>query len=104
MRIIIDLLYVLVAVAFLGNAGLGVYHAGAEWKYWDPPASCAAPSTLPNFDIKQTSFDRVPPSCSAPSLRILGLSFAGWNVVTSVLLAGGALVAAREAFAQVSSR
>jgi disulfide bond formation protein DsbB len=96
--------YVLVAVAFLGNAGLGVYQAGAEWKYWEPPASCAAPSTLPSFDLKQDTFDRVPASCGVASWRFLGLSFAGWNVVASGLLAAGALVAAREAFAQVPSR
>src|SRR5262245_19435548 len=76
-------IYVLVAVAFLANAGLGVYQAGAEWKYWDPPASCAAPSTLPTFDLKQESYDRVPPTCGVASGRFLGLSFAGWNVVAS---------------------
>ena len=31
------LLFFVVALAFLGNAGLGVYHAGAEWKFWAGP-------------------------------------------------------------------
>jgi disulfide bond formation protein DsbB len=83
-----------VALAFLVNSGLGVYQAGAEWKFWDPPASCAAPSTLPSFDLKEQSFDRIPASCGVASWRFLGLSFAGWNAVTSLLLAGGAAAAA----------
>jgi disulfide bond formation protein DsbB len=85
-----------VAIAFLVNAGLGVYQAGAEWKYWEPPASCAAPATLPNFDLKQGSFDRIPVSCGVAGWRFLGLSFAGWNAVASMLLAAGAALAALE--------
>jgi disulfide bond formation protein DsbB len=30
----------LLALAFLGAAGLAVYHAGVEWKLWAGPASC----------------------------------------------------------------
>ena len=32
---------VLIAVGFLINAGVGVYHAGIEWKWWEGPATCA---------------------------------------------------------------
>ena len=81
------ILFGLIALAFLINAGVGVYQAGAEWKFWDPPASCAAPSTLPTFDLKKDTFDRIPVSCGVASWRFLGLSFAGWNVVASLLLA-----------------
>jgi disulfide bond formation protein DsbB len=91
--------FLLVAVAFLANAGLGTYQAGAEWKLWEPPASCAAPGELPTFDLKQNSFDRIPASCGVASWRFLGLSFAGWNVVASAMLAAGAALAAREAVA-----
>jgi disulfide bond formation protein DsbB len=95
-RIGAAVIFVAVAVAFLGNAGLGTYQAGAEWKFWDPPASCAAPSTLPRFDLKNDNFNRIPVSCGIASWRFLGLSFAGWNVVSSVLLAAGAATAALE--------
>jgi disulfide bond formation protein DsbB len=89
-------LFLLVAIAFFVNAGLGTYQAGAEWKFWDPPASCAAPAMLPSFDLKNDSFNRIPVSCGVASWRLLGLSFAGWNVVASVLLAAGAATAALE--------
>jgi disulfide bond formation protein DsbB len=91
--------FLLVAIAFLANAGLGTYQAGAEWKFWLPPASCSAPSELPTFDLKTETFDRIPASCGFASWRFLGLSFAGWNVVASILLAAGSLVAARDVFA-----
>jgi disulfide bond formation protein DsbB len=87
----------LVAVAFAVNAGLGIYQAGAEWKFWDPPATCATPAELPTFDIKQLNLDRVPAGCGVASWRFLGLSFAGWNAVVSALLAAGAVMTALKA-------
>ncbi|HWE17928.1 MAG TPA: disulfide bond formation protein B [Hyphomicrobiaceae bacterium] len=86
-----------VGVAFLANAGLGVYQAGAEWKFWDPPATCSAPVDLPAFDLKTMNLDRVPASCGVASWRFLGLSFAGWNAVASTALAAGAFAAALKA-------
>lgn len=87
----------LVAIAFLANAGLGTYHAGAEWKYWEGPATCAAqgaPLTIgPGGLLKELETTRVI-RCDEASWRLLGLSFAGWNVVASVLLAAGAAAAA----------
>jgi disulfide bond formation protein DsbB len=86
-----------VGVGFLVNAGLGVYQAGAEWKLWDPPSTCAAAAELPTFDARSLSIDRVPALCGVASWRFLGLSFAGWNAVISAALAGGALTAALKA-------
>ncbi len=86
-----------VGLAFVVNAGLGIYQAGAEWKLWDPPATCASPSELPTFDLKTMNLDRVPASCGVASWRFLGLSFAGWNAVASAGLAAGAALAALKA-------
>jgi disulfide bond formation protein DsbB len=89
-----------VALAFLINAGLGVYQAGAEWKFWDPPATCASPAELPTFDLKTMNLDRVPATCGVASWRFLGLSFAGWNAVVSAGLAAGAGLAALKAMSR----
>ena len=97
-RLVAALILAVVAVAFLANAGLGTYQAGAEWKFWDPPASCAAPATLPSFDLKQDTFNRIPVSCGIASWRFLGLSFAGWNAVASLFMAAGAAAAGLRAF------
>ena len=32
-----------IAVAMLYNAGLGLFHAGVEWKWWPGPQECSGP-------------------------------------------------------------
>jgi disulfide bond formation protein DsbB len=88
-------IFLLVAAAFAVNAGLGVYQAGAEWKLWDLP-TCDTPDTLPQFDITKLDVGKAP-VCGVASWRLMGLSFAGWNAVVSVVLALGALAAAFKA-------
>ena len=80
----------LVALAFLINAGVGVYHAGIEWKWWAGPASCSGGVTVEWGEGGVASaIERAKVvSCSEASWRMLGLSFAGWNAVVSALLAG----------------
>jgi disulfide bond formation protein DsbB len=90
-------LLVAVSLAFLVNAGLGIYQAGAEWKFWEPPATCSSPSSLPSFDLNRMNLDRVPAACGVASWRFLGLSFAGWNAVLSAGLSAGAFLAALKA-------
>lgn len=87
-----------VSAAFLANAGLGAYQAGAEWKFWDPPQSCAAPATLPTLQLDAKALARTPVSCGVASWRLLGLSFAGWNAVASLALAAGAATAAASTY------
>jgi disulfide bond formation protein DsbB len=86
-----------VGAGFVINAGLGVYQAGAEWKFWDPPSTCAQGGALPTFDTNSLSLDRVPALCGVASWRFLGLSFAGWNALISATLAAGACTAGLKA-------
>ena len=37
---------VILALAAFGNAVLGTYHAGVEWKWWPGPASCTGGGTV----------------------------------------------------------
>lgn len=90
------LLFFLVALAFLGNAGLGTYHAGAEWKFWPGPETCGGGETLSTSAgslLKSLGNIKVP-KCDEASLRIFGLSLAGWNVVVSLGIMALALRAA----------
>lgn len=90
------LIFFLVAIAFLGNAMLGTYHAGAEWKFWPGPEGCSgttgAPGSVGNLleGLENESGAR----CDEPQFRLAGLSFAGWNVVVSIGLFITALAAA----------
>ncbi len=99
-RSIAAALFFLVAIAFLANTGLGVYHAGAEWKFWPGPATCGGGESLASSagnllnDLQHIKVVK----CDEASLRFLGISFAGWNVVASfllMLLSLGAAFAAR---------
>ncbi len=92
--------FLVVALAFLANAGLGTYHAGVEWKFWPGPDTCAAtarPLSTGGGLLKQLETTRVI-RCDEAPWHFLGLSFAGWNVVASLLLAAGAGAAARTAW------
>jgi disulfide bond formation protein DsbB len=88
-----------VGIGFAINAAVGVYQAGAEWKFWEPPSTCATAGGLPSFDTGSLKMDRVPALCGVASWRdpLLGLSLAGWNAVISGALAGGALTATLKA-------
>lgn len=91
------LLFFAVALGFLANAGFGVYHAGVEWKFWPGPDTCSPqPGALK--PLGRALIDRLEGArvvrCDEASWRFLGLSFAGWNVVGSVLIFIAALQAA----------
>ncbi|MFD1745160.1 disulfide bond formation protein B [Rhizobium helianthi] len=84
----------LVAIMMLVGAGMGVYHAGVEWGFWPGPATCSttANGMTTNAGNLLSDLNSVHgPSCTEAALRVLGLSFAGWNVVASLALAGIAL-------------
>ncbi|MBD8556966.1 disulfide bond formation protein B [Rhizobium sp. CFBP 8762] len=86
----VRVLLAIIGVVMLIGAGIAVYHAGVEWHFWAGPATCAtsAPSVTTSAGNLLGDLDAVkPPSCSDASLRVLGLSFAGWNVLASLALA-----------------
>lgn len=84
-----SIVFLLVSLAFVANAVLGTYHAGAEWKFWPGPDTCAG--TAPAAPVragdllKNLETTRVI-RCDEAPWRMFGLSFAGWNVVISILL------------------
>ncbi|MFD1330355.1 disulfide bond formation protein B [Mycoplana ramosa] len=91
-------LLLLTALMMLVGAGLGVYHAGAEWGFWEGPSTCATSAqgvTQNAGDLLGDLDAKMPPSCTEASLRVLGLSFAGWNVIASLLFAGIAFAGVR---------
>ena len=83
------LLFVAGGALMLYGAGLGAYHSGVEWGWWQGPADCAGAAGL-TTDASNLLADinaKKPPSCDQAAGRFLGLSFAGWNVLASVALA-----------------
>ena len=87
-------LLAVIGLMMLVGAGMGVYHSGVEWHFWAGPSACstAAQGVTTNAgDLLGDLNSKKPPSCDAASLRVLGLSFAGWNVLASLALAAIAL-------------
>lgn len=74
---------------------MGVFHSGVEWGWWAGPTDCGAVTYQGGGSLLDQLETVVPPSCDQAAGRFLGLSFAGWNVVASLVLA---LVAAGAAF------
>ena len=79
----------LIALAALGNAGYGAYHAGVEWKFWPGPSSCTGNPTL-NLGggslLDQLDKVKVVP-CDVVQWRFLGISLAGYNALISLSMA-----------------
>ena len=77
------------ALAALGNAGLGAYHAGVEWGFWKGPTDCTGP--VGNLGSAGSLLERLDTvkvvRCDEVQWRFLGLSLAGYNVLISLLMA-----------------
>lgn len=93
-------LLAVVALMMVVGAGMGVYHAGVEWHFWEGPATCSTSANGVTQDAGNLLSDLNTvkgPSCTDAALRILGLSFAGWNVIASLILAAIAVRGVRKA-------
>jgi disulfide bond formation protein DsbB len=79
----------ILAIAALGNAGLGTYHAGVEWGFWQGPTDCTGPvGNLGSAGDLLKRLDTVKViRCDEVQWRFLGLSLAGYNVLISLLMA-----------------
>lgn len=89
-----------IGILMLVGAGIGVYHAGVEWHFWEGPATCATSAAGVSGNVGDLLGDldsKHGPSCGDAALRVLGLSFAGWNVIASLILAAIALRGAAKA-------
>jgi disulfide bond formation protein DsbB len=91
----------IIGLVMLAGAALAAYHVGIEWHWWEGPQSCAASGAL-SGGLPDLSNARVV-RCDEAPWRFLGLSFAGWNLVISVVLAGLAFNALRRPTAYGSS-
>ena len=79
----------LLAVAALGNAVLGTYHAGVEWGFWQGPTDCTGP--IGNLGSAGSLLERLDTvkvvRCDEVQWRFLGLSLAGYNALISLAMA-----------------
>lgn len=90
-----------VAIAMVINAGMGFYHSGVEWGWFEGPAACSSGAGL-SGGLPDLSKAKVI-NCSDAQWRMLGLSFAGWNMVISGVIAVIAALGAKRTYYGSSS-
>jgi disulfide bond formation protein DsbB len=93
-------LLAIAGITMVVGGGMGIYHAGVEWNFWEGPSSCTGPAFETTGHAAGGvlgSLNKIHgPSCSVAALRVLGVSMAGWNVVASVILAAIAVLGLRK--------
>jgi disulfide bond formation protein DsbB len=85
------------AVVFIYGAYWAAYQAGAEWKWWPAPASCASTGvrvTIADLRALMAGGGGATPACDKAPWVFLGLSMAGWNFLVSAALAALSVAAA----------
>jgi disulfide bond formation protein DsbB len=83
----------LAVMAMVGAAGLGVFHAGVEQKWWEGVTACASPVSagMSTAELLDGLMNAPLTRCDEIPWSLLGLSMAGWNALVS---AGAALCGA----------
>jgi disulfide bond formation protein DsbB len=88
----------LAALSFAITGGIGVFHAGVEWKWWQGLTSCGSTSTATSLEDLRAQIMAAPVvRCDEAAIRVFGLSMAGWNALWAAVLAIFTVLAARRA-------
>ncbi|MCS4090106.1 disulfide bond formation protein B [Rhizobium sp. BK176] len=84
------------------SAGLGVFHAGVEFAWWEGPKDCSGSLDASNIDNLLETLKRTKVvSCTKASFWVFGLSLSVWNAIISL---GLAALVANAAIRGVSSK
>ncbi len=77
------------ALAMTVSAGLGLFHAGVEQKWWEGPSTCSSGAIdgLSTEQLLESIMEAPMVRCDEIVWDFLGLTMAGWNAVASALLA-----------------
>jgi disulfide bond formation protein DsbB len=84
-------------LAMVVSAGLGLFHAGVEQKWWPGITACAAslPAGASASDMLDQMLGAPLVRCDSIPWSVLGLSMAAWNAALSALAALAAAIAWR---------
>lgn len=82
----------LLAALMAVDAGIAIYHAGVEWRFWVGPTACTGTAPPVVSDIMSALKSTRVPRCDEAAWRLFGVSMAGWNALLALGLAGIALL------------
>jgi disulfide bond formation protein DsbB len=85
----------LLSVVFAIGCGLAFYHVGVEKHWFAGPEACTGAATAADTveALRARILGQMPVRCEEPAWSLWGISMAGWNLLASVLMAGGCLAA-----------
>lgn len=80
------ILLAIMAIGFVFGAGVAIFHAGVEWKFWEGLESCSGAFGVANDS--DAFFQRLQTvqvvRCDEAPWHFAGLSIAGWNALLSL--------------------
>ena len=83
-------LTILAALLILTSGGIGVFHAGAEYHWWQGPEHCTGFAHGSGADLLRSILAQPLIRCDVPQWTLFGISLAGFNAIFSI--AGGLTV------------
>ena len=75
---------------FVGSAAYAGWHAGIEWAFWEGPTTCeTGTNKIESHDNLLENIQSIQSfvSCSEAGFRFLGISLAGYNFISSLIMA-----------------
>lgn len=89
-------------LVFLAGAGISLFHAGVEQKWWQGFTACTAPISAGGLDDLRAAILAAPVArCDDIPWSLFGISIAGYSAIASLILA---LFAVKAAFSTESAR
>ncbi len=85
------------ATVFLVGGGIAAYHVGVEQGWWAGTASCTSPdlNAMTIEELREHLLAAPIVRCDEVAWSLFGISMAGYNVLTSLALAGASVWLAR---------
>ena len=79
----------IIFMLFFGSAAYAGWHAGIEWAFWEGPTTCATGNNkIESHDNLLENIQSIQSfvSCNEAGFRFLGISLAGYNFISSLIM------------------
>ena len=74
---------------FVGSTAYAGWHAGIEWAFWEGPSTCTTGTNkIDSHDNLLENIQNIQSfvPCNEASFRFLGISLAGYNFISSLIM------------------
>lgn len=90
------ILLLIISIVLFCNAIFAGWHAGIEWDLWRGLSTCNSSAIFDNNNLIETLKEGSVPVCDDASIRIFGISLAGYNFIISLLTSIFVLITLRK--------